>query len=234
VSKLVLRTNPWNCADGTVPSTGACWPGWSGRPDDVKIHRVNLVLHFVRLVLGTYFSNTNGQFALDGPTNAPPSDPAPNGNGVSGYYLRGTTLRLYSGWPSNTLQQTHILNQDSSFVFENGVWKSSITGGYTMGAGSGLGIVAAFLAATPNTNAEYYSTTTPNTQQVLIVEAFITYMSNYNRWMYTNLTTQQKSDLRTYMQNTLQPYLIDRVQGLYTKIGGGGTDHYPTNGLPWP
>jgi type II secretory pathway pseudopilin PulG len=203
------------------------WGGFA-RPDDVKVERINLSQQFVRLVLSTYNSYTNGQYVIDdGPTNR-----AGYGEGVSGFFLRGTTLRLHSGWPSNTLEHTHILNQDTSFVFENAVWKSSLTGGRTANAGSGLGIVAAFLAARPNINAENYSLAFSNQQQVLIVDAFIQYMSNYNRWEAQGL--DRNDPLRAYLQNTLQPYLMDRVQGLYTKIGGSGPDHYPTNNVIWP
>ena len=73
-----------------------------------------------------------------------------------------------------------------------------------------------------------------DTQQVVIVEAFIRYMSNYNVWEANNFLPKGPGTLQDYLQSTLQPYLMDRVQGLYTKIGGGGPDHYPTNGVIWP
>jgi hypothetical protein len=217
----------WN---GTIPTTGA-WAGWTGRAEDVVIHRINLAPLFVRLVLSTFNSQTNGHYAIGNSTNL-----APHGDGVSGYYLRGTAVQLLSATnpPTLGLEHTHLLSQDCSFVFENGVWKGSITGGRTMSAGGGLGIVAAFLAARPNTNAEHYSTGFSNEQQVLIVDHFIQYMSNYNRWWTNGLL--RTDPLQDYLEGTLQPYLMDRVQGLYTRISGGATnvDHFPTNDVIWP
>jgi type II secretory pathway pseudopilin PulG len=227
----------WNCADGTVPSA-APWATWTQtRPDDVKVHRINLGPLFVRLLLSTYFSDSPGQYAAGiGAPSSPTYYLAPYSNAVAGYYMKGTAVQLYTNQPvtGTAPQLTHVLNEDSSYVFENGFWKTGLSGGRTMGAGSSMGIVAAFLAARPNTNAEYYTPAVSNLQQVIIVTNFIAYMSNYNRWQFTNMTVQEKNDLRTYMQNTLQPNLMDRVQGLYTKIGGSGPDHFPTNGLIWP
>jgi hypothetical protein len=225
----------WNCADGTVPSTPP-WSTWTGtRPDDVKVRRINLSPLFAKLVLSTYFSASPGQYAVDGTPGSPPYFAAPYSNAVSGYYLKGTAVQLYTNLPTSTStpQLTHILNEDSSFVFENGVWKTSLTGGRTLGAGSSMGIVAAFLAARPNTNAQYYSPAFSNQQQVLIVGAFINYMSNYNRWVYTNMSNTERNSLQSYMQGTSQPQLMDLVHGLYTKAADG-KDHFPTNGVIWP
>jgi hypothetical protein len=65
-----------------------------------------------------------------------------------------SALNLYSGSPL-TNNSTQILNDDTSFVYESGKWKRSIEGKITSGVGNVAGIVAAFLAATPNTNAPY-------------------------------------------------------------------------------
>lgn len=228
----------WDSPEGTLP-TAAPWTGWADKAYGVKVRRVNLAPLFVRLLLCTYFSQTNGMYSIGGG----PMLSAPYSNGVSAYYLRGTEVRLYSGYPdTNILQHTTILNQDTSFVFEDGVWKSGLTGGRTIGPGGGLGIVAAFLAARPNTNAEFFSLDPAsinysNRQQVLIVQAFIDYMRTYNQWS-TNLyngTKMNKTDpLRSYLADYQDTNLMPRVQGLYTKIGGTGGDHYPTNDVIWP
>ena len=239
VSSGVLTTpyfsDLWNCADSTVPSAPP-WSTWTGtRPGDVKVHRINLSPLFARLVLSTYFSASPGQYAVDATPGSPPYLAAPYSNAVSGYYLKGTAIQLYTNLPTpaSTPQLTHILNEDSSFVFENGVWKTSLTGGRTLGAGSSMGIVAAFLAARPNTNAQYYSPAFSNQQQVLIVGAFINYMSNYNRWVYTNMSNTDRNSLQSYLQGTSQSRLMDLVHGLYTKAADG-RDHFPTNGVIWP
>jgi hypothetical protein len=108
----------------------------------------------MKLVLSSYLSATNGQYAMDSsPTNAVTFGP-----GFGAYFLKGTVLKLYRGLPGSMLDSTQILNEDSSYVFEGGTWKSSLQGRVTSGVGNISGIVAAFLAATPNTNAQYGAT----------------------------------------------------------------------------
>jgi hypothetical protein len=209
--------NLWNAPPNTVPTTGP-WAGWNGRPEDVIIQRVNLTPLFVNLVLSTYTANSNGQYAINGSGLYQ----APKNNGVSGYYLQGTLLQLYTGAPSNTFNATQILTKDSSFVYEGGTWKSSIQGTATFGVGDVAGIVAAFLAATPNTHAQ---NPIGNTQQVMVVQSFIDYMSNYNVWAGGSFTD---NNLRNYLKNTLQPNMMTVLQGLYSG------SYYPTNPLPFP
>jgi type II secretory pathway pseudopilin PulG len=199
----------WGEASGIVPTNGA-WTGWTGRAEDVKIYRINLSPLFVNLALSTYNTYSNGQYAIDGSTllQAPPN------NGVTGYFLQGTALKLYTGMPSNTLDSTQILTRDVSFVYEAGVWKDSIRGDPPFGLGDISGVVAAFLAAPTNSLAA-----TP-TQQVAVVQSMINYMSNYNNWAAGNFTD---NSLKNYLKNTLQPAMISAVQGLYTG------SNYPTN-----
>ncbi len=80
----------WNAPPGTVP-----WTGWNGDPYDVKIQRVNLSPLFVKLVLTTYNSATNGQYSIEpAPPNA--TNQVPFNSGFGAYFLKGTTLKLYT------------------------------------------------------------------------------------------------------------------------------------------
>jgi type II secretory pathway pseudopilin PulG len=207
--------NLWNTPPRTVP-----WNGWNGRAEDVIIQRVNLSPLFVNLVLSTFNANSNGQYRVDAETG--PLYQAPKNYGVGAYYLQGTALRLYSGAPASETNATLILNQNSSFVFEAGVWKNSILGAETFGQGDISGIVAAFLAATPNTNA---ANPTNNLQQVAVVQSMINYMSNYNAWASNSFPNNQ---LKNDLQNKWQPNMMSAVQGLF--LGS----YYATNALPFP
>ncbi len=209
----------WDTPPGTVPNTGA-WAGWKGDPDDVKIQRVNLSPLFVRLVLSTYTSATNGQYAIE-PSS---TNLVPSGNGLAGYFLKGSVLRLFSGPPGTRLDSSQVLNEDTSFVYEGGTWKRSIQGRITLGVGDVSGIVAAFLASTPNLNAQHGTN-----QQALVVQTMADYMGNYNAWAATSFTN---TSLRDYLLKTNQPAMMSAVQGLYGKIGG--TSYYPSNGIPCP
>ena len=209
----------WDVSPGTVPSSGA-WAGWTGDPEDVKIHRVNLSPLFVKLVLTTYLSATNGQYTID----SSPMNSVPYTNGFAAYFLKGTGLRLYCGSPDSTLNSSQILNEDSSFVYEGGAWKNFLQGRVISSLGNVGGIVAAFLSATPNTNAQYALT---NYQQILVARTFTQYMSNYNVWAEGNFAN---NTLKTLLKS-VQVNMMDAVHGLY-QAGGGANDCYPTNGVP--
>jgi prepilin-type N-terminal cleavage/methylation domain-containing protein len=197
----------WNCADRVVPSTGV-WAGWQGKAEDVKVQRIDLTSLFVNLALSTYTSATNGQFSTSG--SLPPTN-APYGNGTSGYFLQGTTLQLYSMSSSGiyVLDHTQMLNTDSSFVYENGVWKGSVEGDVKMGSGDITDIVAAFLAATPNPRA---ANPINNSQQIAVVTNMITYMSNYYYWSTNGFTSALRTSLGLAAK---QAAMMSAVQGLY-------------------
>ncbi|HEY9073447.1 MAG TPA: hypothetical protein VIN67_04875 [Desulfobaccales bacterium] len=213
----------WNTPPNTVPGSGP-WTTWNGRPDDVLIQRVNLSPLFVKLALSSYDSTTNGQYAVGGSV----TNMVPTGNGFAAYFLKGTVLKLYTGPnATNTLDATQVLNQDCSFVFEAGLWRDSLVGrDPSSGLGDTSGLVAAFLSATPNTNAAHPIT---NAQQVLIVQSMINYLSNYNTWAAGNFTD---NSLHTSLKNTLQPALMDAVMGIYSTYSH--YNNYPTNGAPCP
>ena len=205
----------WDAPPGTVPSSGA-WVGWTGDPDDVKIHRMNLSPLFVQLVLTSYMSVTNGQYAVDlGQTNLVPFNA-----GFGAYFLTGTILKFYHGPPDSTLDSTQILNENSSFVYEGGMWKNSLQGRLTAGVPGSAGIVAAFLAATPNTNAQNAFT---NYQQILVVRAMTDYLSNYSVWADGNFTN---ATLKAYLVDLQKTNMMVAVHGLYS------ASYYPTNGAP--
>lgn len=220
----------WDSPDGTLPA-GPPWTGWDGDPHDVKVHRINLAPLFVRLVLSTYLpfgSGNLGYYSFEGkgPINAAPATPP----FFSAYFLRGTELNLRS---TNVLttppDHTHLLQEDTSFVYENGVWQSSIIGPMPMiGIGDLTNIVDAFLNATPNINSHYYTNTIPRTQQVLVVETMIKYMSNYNLWVISNFTKAAKDALQL---ETNQAAMMDAMQGLYS-AASKWTNVPPPNYIP--
>lgn len=212
-------SNLWNTADYSVPTTGP-WAGWGGRPDDVRIQRINLAPLFANVVLSSYLTTNLGLYKID---NYPVTNAAPQGFGVSRYLLKGTQLQLFSREASMVLQHSEILSSDVSFVYEAGQWRSSIVGAAATGLGDISGIVEAFLKAPGNMNATY--TNPAKHQQFVIVTNFIAYMSNYNMWEDSAF---KDTALKDYLDNTLQAEMMEAIQGLY-KYGGGADNHYPTN-----
>lgn len=206
----------WDAPPNTVPRGG-----WNGDPYDVKIQRVNLSPLFVRLVLSTYNSATNGQFAIDSSA----TNQVPFNGGFGAYFIKGTTLKLFTGRPTSALDSSQILNEDSSFVYEGGKWKDELRGTLNSSVGNVSGVVAAFLAATPNIRAQNINS---NAQQVRVVQTFTDYMSNYNAWAATSFSDNA---LRTHLV-TVQVDMMDAVRGLYYE--GHGYNNYPTNATPCP
>jgi hypothetical protein len=198
----------WNAPEGSVPTNGP-WVGWTGRPDDVKLERINLMPLFVTLYLSTYSSTTNGAYSIG--TNsllylapyANPQSPLP-----PSYYIMGTSLRLYNyrtnSWP---LDSSQILTQDGSFMYNENAWKSSAAGGIMPGGVDISGIVSAFLNAVPNTQAQ-----NGGNQQTLVVQAMMNYMSNYTVWANGNFAD---NNMKTYLKNTVQPNMMSTVQGIF-------------------
>ncbi len=195
----------WNTADGTLPAGVSALSGWRGTGEELKIQRLNLSPLFVDLVLGSYGSGNSGYFAIDGsvigiaPTNT-----------FEGYFLQNSVLALYTGSSSNTLDSQQILVRDCSFVFESGIWKSSIVGGLMPGGMDVGGVVSQFLAAPGNTNA---ANSVSNAQQIAVAQSMLSYMSNYGVWAAGNFTD---NNLRNYLKNTVQPNMMAAVQGLFS------------------
>jgi type II secretory pathway pseudopilin PulG len=205
----------WSTPEGSIPSASpAIWDGWQGDPYDIKIQRLNLGPLFHRLVLSTYTAATNGQFDIDkrGTNNLLQAvQNAP----CSAYYLEGTVVDLYTGGSPVTTNHSLIINDDVSFVYEYGIWRNSIVGGETYGLGDVSGIVAAFLAATPNSKAEL---TNGNAQQVAIVNSFVQYLSNYSNWAESDFPSATRDNMVDIQKN-----MMSNVWGLFDAT------HYPTN-----
>jgi len=110
-------SNIWNTAEGTMPVN---WT-WTGKPDDLKIQRINLVDSFVRLNPNSDGTSSSGQFVIDGIwTNA-----IPVGVTYSAffYYIDSTMMDLYD-CTTPTPQYTEILHHSKSFSFSYCNWQA--------------------------------------------------------------------------------------------------------------
>ena len=221
----------WNAADGSVPNDAA-WTGWTGNPRDVLVQRINLTPLFVHVLLSKYNSSTYGYFTIDGNDGITPPTQV---SWVDGYFIQGTVLTLYTNNPSDqihAIDTKQILTADTSFVFEQGIWRSTLTGAAFGTGATGVGdLVQQFLNATTNVNA---ANPNGNAQQVLVASNMLSYMSNYNVWAlqysYTN------DSLKSYLAGDktiigIEPSMMSSIQGLYSL---GTPSYYPTNPIPCP
>lgn len=218
--------NPlWN---GTNDFTAGVWQNWGGRPEDVLVEPINLTPLFVALYIVTAGNDVPGWYTigtnitlLQAPNQllSQPYDPR--------FLLAGTSVNLYHAAPTNTLDSIQILNKDTSFIYERGIWKSSAAGGTLPGGLDIAAVVNAFLKAPYNEKAQI-KTPYPEVQQYIAVASMMDYMSNYLVWASGSTSTTNFGDnnLYLYLRYTVQPNMISNLQGLF--MGSC----YPTNSIP--
>ena len=206
-------TNIWNWDDtsAAVPATTAL-ATWTGKAEDLKVQRINLSPIFVDLVLSTYASAANGFYSMD----CASTNPAPYTNGIEGFFIQNTLLGLFRSSSPATLDSQQVLVHDASFVFESGIWKGSIVGGYMPGGFDLAGAVAQFLVAPTNSNAAFTD------QPYRIVRDMTNYMGAYNAWATAGYPSAQKPLLIS-----IQGTLTNDIEGIYNGIAGA-----PTNSAP--
>ena len=206
----------WDSADGTVPSAPA-FAGWAGSGDDLKIQRINLSPLFVRLVLTTNVSES-AYYSIDSTNSADLYNvPSP---GRDGYFIRNSVLYLYTHGRT-IIDSQQILTRDTSFVYDQNVWRSSLTGGSFLAGSLDLGsIVDKYLDAPENTNALYTIAKSNITQQAVVVSNMIAYMTAYTNWAASNFQDAARKTTARNVEGNLQTAVLDQYQS-------GNPDHLP-------
>jgi len=174
ISNAVITTSTdfnavwnWNDASETPPAPYA----YLNKGTDLKVQRVNLSSLFVRLLLTTYDSAGPGGTSIDWAG----TNDVLAATGVDGYFIQNSILGLFKH--SGELDSQQILTRDSSFVYNQNVWRGSIAGGFFLGGLDIGSVVEKFLAAPYNSRAEY-----TNRQQGIIVSNMMLYMDAYRAW----------------------------------------------------
>ncbi len=172
---LTIFNDLWSTTAGTIPAN-AIWSGWNkGRGDDLIVQRVNLSPYFVHLILTTNNSTANALYSIDlgAITNIAS---IPTRGSLDAYFIQGSVLNLYSN-SSAFPDSQQILQRDTSFVYDQNVWRSSITSISLANTNvpDFSGIVNAFAnAGTPGDPS--------NPQPNKVALDFIAYMRAYNDW----------------------------------------------------
>jgi len=225
----------WNDGSSIAPTNATIMAGFT-KGEDLKVQRVNLSPLFVRLLLTTNASTTKCFYSID-----PTGSTSLVTNGVDSYFIRNSILFLYAA-PSSAPGQTNIdsqriLARDTSFVYDQDVWRDSIggrTGGSSSIAGLDFGsIVDQYLRAPENTNAFFtltnnaHGNTNSVTQQSVVVSKMIAYLDAYNAWaaQYAGQNPWPK-DSYYNTASVAQAALVIAVQQQY-QSGGGGNDYTP-------
>jgi hypothetical protein len=104
------------------------------------------------------------------------------------------------------IDSQQILIRDSSFVYNENVWRGSIAGGFFLGGLDVASTVDKFLAAPANLRAANGAS-----QQALIVQAMQDYLDAYQKWAGAGFPN---GALKT-MAGQKQTAMMTAVQGLY-------------------
>lgn len=213
----------WNCAEGQIPATAA-WSGWNGRPADIKIERIPIEPLLAELRLVTSKNETvYGQYSIGTDPNLYPA-PVQLPVNPPRYLMRGTKVYLYTAASrGGLLDARQILNKNSFYWYEDGVWKSSAVGAELPGGLDLAAVVKGFLDATPNTNAFYGASA-----QSKVTQAMMDYMKGYAAWGEAGFpNNSMKTDL-----SAMQSDMMQKCQMLFMDGGNEPADNFPINNGP--
>ena len=214
-----------NDTGNALPATSFAWTGWPDG-DDLKVQRVNLSLLFVHLVLTTNVSDS-AYYSIDSSSRKRVTNSI-----TDGYLIKNSVLFLYQAQTNIDSQQ--ILSRDTSFVYDQNVWRSSLSGGSFLAGSLDLGsIVDKYLEAPENTNA--LNTTVTNSshwtgvsQQAVVVSNMVAYMNAYNAWA-AQYAGQGSWPHDAYWQAAVNAHdsMKEAVQDQYSKSAGNGGNYLP-------
>jgi len=206
-----------NDTGNALPATSFAWTGWPNG-DDLKVQRVNLSPLFVRLILTTNVSES-AYYSIDSTNTSDKYNVLSPGR--DGYFIRNSVLYLYTQGRTN-IDSQQILTRDTSFVYEQNVWRGSLTGGSFLAGSLDLGsTVDKYLEAPENTNAMYtltnngHGNTSSMTQQSVVVSNMIAYMKAYTNWAASGFSDWTKKSTAGSAQLNLKTV----VQGQYLSSG---------------
>src|SRR6185369_5109463 len=192
-------------------ATSFTWTGWPNC-EDLKVQRINLSSLFVRLILTTNISES-GYYSINTTST---NYNVPTSQGKDGYFIQNTVLYLYVGRTNLDTQQ--LLTRDTSFVYEQNVWRSSLTGGSFLAGSLDLGsVVDKYLDAPENTNAANTTVTnsvrwTGISQQSVVVSNMTAYMQAYTNWAAAGFPNNSLKATARAIEANMVTAVLDQYQ----------------------
>ena len=161
----------WNAADGVVPF------GWNGRPDDLKIQRIDLSDLFVQVALNNRDKILLPRYAISIGASGFDTNIVDYGCRFPMYFLKGSEIRLLN--VPGVVEYSEILFQSKSFTFEKGTWQAESYIATGIGQPTPMDLQRAFnlfMAAPTNAYAN------AGASQTVVSNAVMSYLSNYIVW----------------------------------------------------
>jgi prepilin-type N-terminal cleavage/methylation domain-containing protein len=169
----------WNTAEGAVPSG---WPaGWTGKGDDLKIERINLLPLFKRLTLSNH-DGPQGNYSIDGISTL-----VPENEGVNAFFLEHTVLGLHD--TDGNMELSHIMLRNAMYVYEREVWRWDISAAQIRMFRSEM-TADLFLDSNWNVRA----TGQPPTRQEDVFNAMKDYLTAYKNWAVAGFPSDQQNN----------------------------------------
>jgi type II secretory pathway pseudopilin PulG len=164
----------WNTPQAVKPST---WTSFSGTGEDICVQRLNLESLFHQLVLVNRDRAGTATFAINS-TNVTPVT-----NIWNNWYLDGSVVSLCDS--NGVSVARYVLNQSTSFVFENGAWLGQLGAGPTT-----TNLAEAFSGSAVKFfnslwNQDTASQGGKGSTQSAVLSALCNFMLNYTMWAET-------------------------------------------------
>lgn len=170
----------WNAVAGSVP---AFLSGWTGRPEELNIQRIEAGTLFCRVVLENLDAGFSAWYSVD-TTNTLTSIPSPTGSSSSSrvfWLVRGTVLNFHYPDATRSIQAREYIMEDVGYTFENGRWGRYLRYGPNRSNGWFGEMVDRFLAAPPPPGAtRRYST------QQWVIDAMYHFLYCFGQWSLDN------------------------------------------------
>lgn len=183
-------TNLWYTPDDGVPNG---WGSpWNGRGKDLKILRLDLGTLFNRVVLENLDNWRSAPYSIETTNNL---TFIPPGGRVVAWYLDNTGINFH--YNDGTLQGREYINQDVSYVYENGRWGRYLYYGKNKNTGLFGQWVDAYLAAPTPASPKFSSS------QQAVVNSMFDYLYYFGMWATDSFPTSGNSALPQIPENRM-------------------------------
>lgn len=160
----------WNTPPGTIPA--ALTNAWRGNPADLHVLRLDLRSLFKRVMLENLDLGMAAPFSVEGLS---PITNVAAGHRRELWLIDSTAIDLHFG--AGGLQAREFVGEDTSYTFENGIWRRYLRYGRSGSVGWFGDMVDRFLAAPPPPG-----TTRRYSNQQWIVDTMYVFLYNFGQW----------------------------------------------------
>lgn len=174
----------WNTPTGQIP---AGWPSeWTGHPDRLFVHRLDLTPRFCRLLINNL--SAEGAAAISVEDSASLAVPL---EGWDRYYLEGTLVAFYH---DGGLEGRELLTESRSYVSEQGIWRGLLRNGKASGS-TFLAALEAFQNAPSNLLSP------PGVDQDTLISTYRSFALGFSNWAQAGFPGAESPEYQSVSQS---------------------------------